>query len=39
MEDNHDILTYKRLSLDDPISLFNRVKDRKDLQKQYVFLP
>lgn len=35
MEDN-DILTYKRLSLDDPISLF---KDRKDLQKQYVFLP
>lgn len=38
MEDN-DILTYKRVSLDDPISLFNRVKDRKDLQKQYVFLP
>lgn len=38
MEDN-DILTYKRLSLDDPISLFNHVKDRKDLQKQYVFLP
>lgn len=38
MEDN-DILTYKRLSLDDPISLSNRVKDRIDLQKQYVFLP
>lgn len=37
--ENNDILTYKRLSLDALIYLFNRVKDRKDLQKQYVFLP